>query len=297
MCIFLFVMLYLKQFNVTGNMEAVMLMDNIYQYRKHIRYTRNIVPLIMLIPIAAIWITLIYFKKAPELLGVIAAVTFILLAETIVLWLFLGRFTKVKVKIGSDGITYTNYKGDLVINYEDITAIEFPSINYIGGWIKIKSGSNTIRLTVVVENIKNLLLDLKQELDKRNLSDKYDQKRFFNFVKTSAYSDESWGRVYRIWWILMGLTLATTSIRVGIGYAFNLNFRHSFFSLVISFLFPTIVYLISEFVFGIRIAKLSKRDTFFIPSQDLIFEKKVFRLLLLLGSIFYVLFLILAVLK
>lgn len=282
---------------MTGNMEAVCKMDNIYQYRKHIRYTRNIVPVAMLIPIAVMWIILIYFKKTPELFGVISAVTFILLAETIVLWLFLGRFTKVKVKLGSDGITYTNYKGDLVINYEDITAIEFPSISYIGGWIKIKSGSNTIRLTVVVENIKNLLLDLKQELDKRNFSDKYDEKRFFKFAKTAAYSDESWARVYRIWWILLGLTLATTSIRVGIGYAFNFNFRHSFFSLAVSFLFPTSVYLISEFIFGIRIARLSKRDTFIIPDQDLKLEKKVFKLSLLLGSIFYVVFLIFAALK
>ena len=49
--------------------------------------------------------------------------------------------------------------------YDEIIEIKYPSIRYMGGWMKIKHTNGKIRLTVVLENIGDFMYRLKEILD------------------------------------------------------------------------------------------------------------------------------------
>lgn len=264
-------------------------MNNQYQYRKHIKYMKNFVSIFLLALTVILWVVILLGgKEMQDGIVPLSVLSIILFVEAIFIFKFLGRFTKVKVSIGSEGITYTNFKGDTTIKYEDITKIQFPAIKYTGGWIKIIAGKTTIRLTVVVENIQNLLIELKTKLDERNLNDKYDEKKFFKFLKTAAYADESWQRVYKIWWKLIIVSIVTTCIAFGSGIFYNFGGKRMVLSTVFSFIYPTIVYIITEIIFVKRIAKLSDKDAFTVPEPDLTYEGNVYKRIVWIAFICFV---------
>lgn len=249
---------------------------------------KYILPTVLLALDLIVWIAILFigFESIEEIIPVLI-VTIILGFEAVAIWRFMGRFTIIKINIGSDAIVYTNYKGDTVIKYEDITKIQFPSIKYTGGWIKIITNQDTIRLTVVVEGIQELLLELKSEIDRRGMNDKYDADKFFKFLKTSAFSDESWQRIYKIWWKLLALDIITLLVGVGIGIYMHFEFLGMFLSIIISTGFPTVLYLITEIIIGRKTAILSNKDTFSIPKSDLEYERRVYKICTLWGTIIY----------
>ena len=86
---------------------------------------------------------------------------------------------------------------------------------------------------------------------------RYDKNKFFRFLKTSAFSDLSWQRVYQIWIKLSIATIVTTVVGWGTTWIFNVAAFQTFLLVIFSFAFPIVLYLITEIVFGRRFAKLS----------------------------------------
>ncbi len=272
-------------------------MNKQYHYRKHIKYLRYIFPIVLFLSLIILWTVIILFEKeAKENISPILILTIVILFEAIFIWKFMGRFMRVKVNIGLDAITYSNYKGDIKIKYEDIIKIEFPAIKYFGGWIKIKSKENTIRLTVVIENIQKLLMELKAELDNKGLTEKYENDKFFEFLETATFSDEGWQRVYRIWWKILLLTLITSGLGLGVGILFNFDGFLIFLSGLFSFIYPTIVFIITEIFFGKKIAKIANKDTFTIPISNLKYEERIYKRTVLVATAVYLIFLIVEIL-
>ncbi|MFP4698065.1 MAG: hypothetical protein ACLFMO_05095 [Eubacteriales bacterium] len=268
-------------------------MNNKYRYRNHIKYLKNIILLTLIIVFPVfffpLWLlgtkdgntTIIIFILILSLINVIFA---------IVISKVLERLTKVEIIIGDEYITYTNYKGDTIIKYEDIYRLEFPSIKYTGGWVKIISKNNNIRLTVVVKDIHKLLLDLKEQLDKREFYDRYNSKKLFNFLKTATYSDDSWDRLYRYWWKLILLSIITALI--GVGTELLLQYDNFFVLTKVSFAFPIIIYLITEIKFCKRIANLSDEENLTVPKPDLEYEKSILKRYLCDGIVLFIVFII-----
>lgn len=272
-------------------------MNKDYQYRKHIKYIRNSIPLTLFIILIILWvITLLSRKESAGSIFSMLILSVVFILEARFIWWYMGRFLKVKVSLSSDSITYSNYNGDTKIYYEDITKLEFPSVKYFGGWIKIRSKGKLIRLTVVIEDIQSFLIRLKTELDNRNLSNIYDNDKFFAFLKTATFSDEGWSRVYKIWWRLLLLTFITTGIGIGIGIFFNFNGFMVFLSGFISFIFPTIIYLITEIFFGLRIAKLADKESFYIPKANIEYEKLIYKKSFVIATVVYLIFLTILIL-
>jgi hypothetical protein len=252
---------------------------------------RNFLAIMLGVFILAIWLIVLLLTKEIILSLIIGFFVALLLGgEGALIWFFLGRFTKVKVSIGDDAIIYTNYKGSTVIKYEDITNIEFPSIKYTGGWIKINSWNKNIRLTVVIENIQALLSELKDQLDKRGLQKVYNEEKYFSFLKTATFSDESWQRIYRIWWKLLLLSVATTAVGITIKCISGSNTISPISFAVIPFIFPYIVYFITEIRFGRSTAKLADRKSFSISKPDSENESSTYKKAFIWGTILYVIY-------
>ncbi len=208
----------------------------------------------------------------------------IFVVEGVLLWYLYYRLAGVRVVIENNAIIYRYRKGETKINFDKITKIRLPSIPYLGGWITIIAGKEKIRLTVVVSEIGDFVQTLKASLDKIGLADRYNESKLFLFLKTAVFSDQSWDRIYSIFWKLLvatlvvgGLGIATTTISKNGGS----------FWVLLSFVFPILVYIFTEIVFGVRIAKTSIRESFFVPPRDVVYENSVYKVASVIGIIIY----------
>ena len=268
-----------------------------YFYRKHIKVIRNFV--IITIGILALLFWFLVFASSfilKELQFFLIFMAILMTGEVIFAWIFMGRFTKVKISIDDTQLIYTNFKGETQIPFEDIQGIKISTIRYLGGWIKIKSKEKTIRLTVVVKDIGELLLLIKKGLDNHGHSHLYKDEIFLRFLRTSIYSDESWDRVYGLWWKLIIFSIMSVFFAIIIGTFLQLSYSQIFLMTVISALYPTVVYILTEIPFMKRISKLMSEFTDVIPQRDISYEKLVYKNAMIFSPGVYVLIIVLIIL-
>lgn len=265
-----------------------------YRYRKHIRYFRNFMyATIILLVLVLVPLSVIFFIA--EELGLAIACLIIcglLVLEELLFIKMYNRFLKVKVSLTEDAIVYTNAKGVTTIPYEAIDQIQFPSLKYLGGWIKIISGKDVIRLTVVIEDIAEFLLEFKEQLDAHELGHLYTDKHYRDFFKTSTYADMSWARMYRIFlkFILLTILSMVISSVVGVIVAIG-DARLNFW--LFGFIYPTAVYTISELILGQMMRKKFKFETYQVIKNDLEAENTVYKWTLIIGTVVYFILLVL----
>lgn len=270
-------------------------MEKQYFYRKHIRGIQKVMP-IALVALAALYIAAavllllavnsIDIRIKLVLLGVGTVITTFIIIEGILIWFFFRRFTKVNVTLTEDYIIYKNIKGETKIAVDEIRKLEFPSIKYTGGWLKIVHPGGNIRLTVVLEGIGSFLKELKAILDRKDKQNTYDPKAMFSFYKTAEFADQSWERLYSIFTkllLLIGLNLL-------IGILFFLvsgDLPMKGMWVLASFALPALTYSAAEFVIATAIAKKSDETAFEVPGRDYSFEGKVYRNTILIYSLLY----------
>lgn len=177
-------------------------MEKHFRYRKHLRYIQYIVPSIMGIFTILMWGTIwvlntIYYlyQNFPELYMIAGVLSIFFLIDGLFSFFFLRRFNRVEIILNDENIIYKNIKGESIIPICEIKKLEFPSVKYAGGWIKIISEKKNIRLTVVVEEIGDFLKSLKSSLDSRGMESVYNPKKFYSFYKTAEFADQSWRRM------------------------------------------------------------------------------------------------------
>lgn len=272
-------------------------MSKVYQYRKHIQWGQYVIATFFSVLII-FWIFMgvkLSFFSSPTsnpfslrfqsmMLTMMVCGGIIFVVEGVLLWYLYYRLAGVRVVIENDTIVYRHRKGETKIDFDKITKIGLPSIPYLGGWITIIAGKEKIRLTVVVSEIGDFVQTLKASLDKIGLADRYNEAKLFLFLKTAVFSDQSWDRIYSLFWKFIVATLGVG----GLGIATTIISRNSgFFWILLSFVFPILVYTFTEIVFGIRIAKTSIRESFFVPPRDIVYENSVYKVASIVGVIAY----------
>lgn len=259
-----------------------------YVYRKHLRQPRKIflagvgVFIVFVILLSA---GLLLTESEPldlGFVGVFAAVMFfvavlITLELLLINAVFLRRFKYISVTLEEQGIIYTNSKEQIFIPYEDISRIQFPSIKYAGGWVKIVygNGNENIRLTVVLENIGDFMSKLKQKLDERNKMDVYNEKKYFSFYKTGVFADESWDRVYGNIGSLTVTCLTCVVITI-VALFSQKGFEYNKILIYASFLVPIIGYAIAEILIGFQVHKRVVTEFYQLLPRNKEFENKAF---------------------
>lgn len=263
-------------------------MEKQYVYRKHLREPFKYLATMFLffLGVYAIIAAMIITTSDiidDKILGIIifaivgGVISVIIIIEYIIAYFTVFRkFKNVSVKLMEDRIIYNNIKGETVIPYGEITGLEFPSLRYLGGWVKIKYRNGNIRITVVLENIGDFLKNLKNKLDEMGMSSVYDEKKAYNFYKTAEFSDQSWGRVYDYLKYLLAIIighLAVVFIIILLGGIADAGILLAIGAIVI----PTIAFIIGEAIVGRRLAKGASREGFTVPERDRDFEVKVYK--------------------
>lgn len=278
-------------------------MEKEYQYRKHLREPKKFLAAMMLLYLlgysvfSAILLlnsdqtvnlksTIIVFLVIGVIMTAIISLEFI-----VIYYAVFRRFKKVNVRLAEDSIIYNNVKRKQEIQYSEITALKFPSIKYLGGWLNIKYKSGSIKLTVVLENIGDLLKTLKNKIDAEGKSGIYNEKKIFKFYKTAQFSDHSWARLYEYWKMFILFIIINATVGFLISFLIKSSLLKGLLTVSAVFL-PVVLYLVSEIIFAVKLAKGSDAEKFYVPERDKDFENKVFKQ----GAVIYsIVYLILAV--
>lgn len=274
-----------------------MVLENKYVYRKHLRQPARfflIIGLVIILPYIIITSMIILTSDiadrtalAPIFLIFGVLVTVVISIESLFLYFVLyRRFKKIYIVLTEDGIIYNNACGEIGISYENIRALKFPSIKYTGGWIKIIHNNGNIRLTVVLENIGDMVKTLKSRLDDRHISGVYDDKAMYKFFKTAKYSDQSWERIYEniklfIIAILVNLVVAA------IFAVFIAEIPVRIFAFAAAMVGPVLVFIITEIIFGRKLAKGASEENFSVPERDRQFEFSIYKWAFVIYTIIY----------
>lgn len=267
-------------------------MEKQYFYRKHIRIMQKVMPAILGLLAAIILIASIvlafFMKNELKIIVLIPGVfmSFIIVIEAVAIWFFFRRFTKVNVKLTDDCLVYTNIKGETKLPLDQIQKLEFPSIQYLGGWLKIIYPGGNIRLTVVLEKIGDFIKNLKTNLDSKG-NQCYNRKDIFNFYKTAEYADQSWERVYKMFLKILLLTILNTLLGL-ILLIMAGNSAITGFWLVVSGILPSTTWFVAEIIFMIKCASDSSEDSFEVKPRDKAFEKKVYTISFAVYGILYI---------
>jgi len=263
-----------------------------YRYRKHIRWGQNVVPVFFVFLIICFWIVPLilaaFDRRVPGMVFVVLAlVSLLVLVEGFFIWRLFYRMAGVSVSVGDDAIVYRHRRGVITIPFEAVTRLKFPSVKYTGGWIKIVSAENTIRLTVVIQNIGDLLQELRDALDQRGLSNCYDRKKMFSFFKTASYSDQSWARMYKIFWNLVLLTILGGVIGAFCAVFARMGIIGILLWSALSSMWPMTVFVYTEIIFARRFAKASDEGSFTCRPADHVHEKAVYQKAIVFGIAIY----------
>lgn len=270
-------------------------MSKAYQYGSHIRWGQYISFVFILLSIflavnlgiTSYNLQLAFNPSSPISISgilIMSSLGLLLVIEATVLWYIFYRMAGVKVILNEDSVVYKHRSGEKKIDFEKVTKIKLSSIPYAGGWITIIAGKDKIRLTVVLSEIGDFVLKLKTSLDKLGLTNRYDESKFFLFLKTAVFSDQSWERFYSIFWKLILATIISGLL----GFCFTkIRGIHELPLMFLSFIYPALVYIVTEVPFGIRIAKLSNRESFSVLPRDINFEKSVYKVALIVGIAIY----------
>lgn len=267
-----------------------------YRYRAHVRWMQYLFPLFLTGIILVKWggLALLGAFSRPvrfePLTGPII-ISLILLAEGLVFTYAFYQLAGVRVWLDEQAIVYKHRSGEQRVPFEDITRLRFPSIRYLGGWVKIVSRSGSIRLTVVLEGIGAFLQELKAALDRKGLSDRYHQAKFFRFLKTAEFSDQSWARLYsncgELILIWGGFVVVNAALGIGLAAAIGISVFLAFLWGFVTILWPLLAFLVVEITFMRRFARGADKETFSCPPRDLAYEHKVNRKTALWGGVLY----------
>ena len=268
-----------------------------YQYRKHLR--ASFLNYIIVIPI---FLSIVFLGVFGAILSEgtkVVNIDFLFLGEllikgfivllvymAILYFLFLRRFKYINVSLTEDAIIYNNIKKKIVIPYDEIIEIKYPSIRYTGGWMEIKHTKGKIRLTVVLENIGDFMYKLKEILDERGKSNLYNEKKSLNFFKTASFSDESWERMYSN--VKYMIIMEYISVIISVILAF-FGFIENPMTIIWGSIFaPISGYFIIEFILGRNVKKRLIGNEFKLLDRDLNNENKKIRIATLVSTLIYV---------
>jgi PH (Pleckstrin Homology) domain-containing protein len=263
-----------------------------YRYFNPIPWIDYVFPVLGVAAIAAIWTFRDFLAKADEIPPSYASLYAAgLTAMLVVLWgpvWYLGfRMKDVRVFVDDAGLTYRHRSGEKRIPFAHITQLKFPSLRFLGGWVKITTRDGSIRIILALRDSVQFLQALKHGLDGEGLTDRYDRRKFFRFLQTATFCNNGFERLLSTWWnvLLAGSAAAIVTWLLGTMKASSVA------DLILltgsSFVWPLLIWLGAELAMAPRIARASDEESFSVPPRDRAHERKIYRIATLVGVLIY----------
>lgn len=118
-----------------------------------------------------------------------------------------------KLVVDQEGFSYSNFRAEGYLRWEDIRSVRGRYIPYLGGWLTVKSRQTTLRMTVVLKDIDAFTTILQRQLCA--LQDPpFRRENLYGFLKTAAYSSMSFYRLKTGWWRLLLVWLMAIALAV-----------------------------------------------------------------------------------
>jgi hypothetical protein len=165
-------------------------MNQIYKYRKYLYVMNYLLYAIFSVTFSILVITILYYGITNQYVLPILAINLYAVFSLILY----KRFLSMELILRDEFIYFKNNKKELKIKYEEIEKISFIRFSYFGGYMNIKTSSDSISLTVTIKNFSELLINLKQRLIDLNLEHLFDGSKFDLFYKTTLFTEESFRR-------------------------------------------------------------------------------------------------------
>lgn len=275
----------------------VITMNQTYVYRKHLRKPEKFMGMLILFILVSMFASSIAMTAARGV-KISGAILIVFIITLLIVLLFIGvelliiyfaffrRFKSISVTLTENELIYINSKKKMVIPYDDIKKLDFPSIKYTGGWMKIAYNGGNIRLTVVLENIGDMVRNLKDRLDERDMTYAYDEKKLFSFYKTAVFSDESWDRVYKNYKIMLVSAVAAFMASTAV-VKISGNIKYLGHFLFLGMFSVLAAYILSEIIIGTKVKKRVDSDSLLLTDRETASEQKIFNICLLAGIVVF----------
>ena len=198
-----------------------------------------------------------------------------------------GHLAGMTVSIAEDALEYTTLSGRWQINLDEIVRVRFPTITYVGGWLTLVAPGKTIRISPALEDLSGFLFALKVSLDAQGLTDRYDRKAFFRFLKTATLASQGWDRMARYLrrFVLVSLIGCVLSLVWVVSLGLDVPWVLALFGPIILFL---ACYMGAELELGLRFSKATDAALLYCPPPDYDGEDRLYRAATWFGGILYV---------
>jgi hypothetical protein len=266
----------------------------VYRYQKHIRHWPYTVPTYIGVQFAFYMVPVLTLVlpgttvPATQIVVFVALILFLLAVSGGTLACLFHRMEKTEVSIEDGTLVYATRSEVRKIPLEEIVGLRFPSLTYAGGWLKIETSGKSVCLTTAIEDFAGFLLELKVALDEQQLSDRYDRRTFFQFLKTATFLEQSWTRVCRILWGLLSVVGLGTVVCLVLMAVLELGNTGVALLTCGALILPLIMCMGAEFELGRRFAKATDEERFYCRGPDLELENKVYREAAWVGGLIYV---------
>lgn len=278
----------LVEYNIYLFMKGGSTLNNNYICRKHLRepvkffIVMGLMIFLPYFPVSSILILTnlhMHNKLAMALFVLIAGsleVSVITIAYLSLYFKVYKGYQYVHLILAEQGIIYSNARGEIRIPYESIRALEFASIKYRGKCIKIIHNYGNIKLTVAYENIGDMIKNLKNKLDEKNMSFVYNKETIYRFFKIAKYKDQSWERRYENLKFFASIILVTFGAEY-ISLAFIAEASVKILVIIGALAGFILACIISKIAFKRKLENEAVEENFSVPERDKKFEAKIYK--------------------
>ncbi len=265
-----------REFHISPTPEEEPKEPREFRYRPHIKWFQyGIVVFMALLSVLPNLVMAVGTAMDGELYLPSAVMALVFGVMTLVMFWVFRTMASTRVFVDDEGIRYVTHKKDFRVPFDEVAGLDFPAIPYLGGWLKIKSTKPVIRLTVVLEDLDELVEQIKQGLDDADNDLAYDRKKLFVFYKTAAFSTRSWDRAYKAF---IPLTVITIAILVVAGFsvpALDDPALSTLFLIPFGAALPFAGWGLGEFLLLISMIRGADETAFSIPERDPVGERRL----------------------
>lgn len=126
----------------------------------------------------------------------LAGLSALLVVEGLVIGWVVRRLVRSRFEVGEDWVVVRSGKRTVTVRFDELERIDFPSVRYFGGWMKVKGPEGTLRATVTLEDISLFAQQVLAGARAAGRGDRWSRRGEERFLRTAVVADHGWARFH-----------------------------------------------------------------------------------------------------